>query len=133
MGLSKTHSELDTRKDELFKAFTDFMTQKVIVQEFAENLYTNCTDDCWLSKNDKDALSALSKSFEDCQMFQKTNPQPLLPRPNPLYIVNPSGVSSFNAEPYNGALSTHVLLGPTDVSLALDNEAMFQISPKNKQ
>merc|ERR1712025_68476 len=36
-------------------------------------------------------------------------------------------ISTCIVEPYNGLLSTHWLLDHTDVSLVLDNEALYQI------
>merc|ERR1712117_649226 len=39
-------------------------------------------------------------------------------------------ISTCIVEPYNGLLSTHWLLDHTDVSLVLDNEAIYEISQK---
>merc|ERR1719471_1943723 len=40
-------------------------------------------------------------------------------------------ISTCIVEPYNGLLSTHWLLDHTDVSLVLDNEAIYDICSKN--
>merc|ERR1711994_295796 len=40
-------------------------------------------------------------------------------------------ISTCIVEPYNGLLSTHWLLDHTDVSLILDNEALYHIGQKN--
>merc|ERR1711941_216128 len=40
-------------------------------------------------------------------------------------------ISTCIVEPYNGLLSTHWLLDHTDVSLVLDNEALYNICKKN--
>jgi len=47
------------------------------------------------------------------------------------FEIYPSpNISTCIVEPYNGLLSTHWLLDHTDVSLVLDNEALYDISQK---
>jgi tubulin alpha len=47
------------------------------------------------------------------------------------FEIYPSpNISTCIVEPYNGLLSTHWLLDHTDVSLVLDNEALYQICKK---
>merc|ERR1711936_779039 len=48
------------------------------------------------------------------------------------FEIYPSpNISTCIVEPYNGLLSTHWLLDHTDVSLVLDNEALYKICQKN--
>merc|ERR1711899_88437 len=48
------------------------------------------------------------------------------------FEIYPSpNISTCIVEPYNGLLSTHWLLDHTDVSLVLDNEALYGICQKN--
>jgi tubulin alpha len=48
------------------------------------------------------------------------------------FEIYPSpSISTCIVEPYNGLLSTHWLLDHTDVSLILDNEALYHIGQKN--
>jgi len=48
------------------------------------------------------------------------------------FEIYPSpNISTCIVEPYNGLLSTHWLLDHTDVSLVLDNEALYDICQKN--
>merc|ERR1712077_177596 len=47
------------------------------------------------------------------------------------FEIYPSpNISTCIVEPYNGLLSTHWLLDHTDVSLVLDNEALYEICKK---
>merc|ERR1711936_107036 len=47
------------------------------------------------------------------------------------FEIYPSpNISTCIVEPYNGLLSTHWLLDHTDVSLVLDNEALYEICQK---
>merc|ERR1719204_146179 len=47
------------------------------------------------------------------------------------FEIYPSpNISTCIVKPYNGLLSTHWLLDHTDVSLVLDNEAMYEICQK---
>jgi hypothetical protein len=46
---------------------------------------------------------------------------------NPLTRLNCLQVSTAVVEPYNSVLSTHSLLEHTDVSVMLDNEAVYDI------
>jgi len=48
------------------------------------------------------------------------------------FEIYPSpNISTCIVEPYNGLLSTHWLLDHTDVSLVLDNEALYDLAKKN--
>jgi len=48
------------------------------------------------------------------------------------FEIYPSpNISTAVVEPYNGVLSTHMLLDNTDVSVMLDNEALYDICQKN--
>merc|ERR1719249_349236 len=47
------------------------------------------------------------------------------------FEISPSpNISTCIVEPYNGLLSTHWLLDHTDVSLILDNEALYHLGTK---
>merc|ERR1719204_1091131 len=46
-------------------------------------------------------------------------------------IYPATSISTCIVEPYNGLLSTHWLLDHTEVSLVLDNEALYSVCEKN--
>merc|ERR1711974_324239 len=50
------------------------------------------------------------------------------------FEIYPSpNISTCIVEPYNGLLSTHWLLDHTDVSLVLDNEALYDLAKKKHE